>query len=158
MRTFTDNAGRAWTVSINVDAVRKVRAEAGVDLLEVADGKLIDRLAEDPVLLCGAIYACCREQAEARNISPEDFGRAMAGDAIDAAVAAFLEDLVDFFPSRRRPVLRKVLEKFRAMEGALVRTALERLDSPELDARLQDEMSRACSGGLPGLPGPTPAP
>jgi hypothetical protein len=46
MRTFNDNAGRTWTLAINVDAVRRVRSIVNVDLLEAVEGKLIEKLVE----------------------------------------------------------------------------------------------------------------
>ena len=37
MRTFTDNAGRTWTVAINVAAVKRVRGLIKVDLYKLVD-------------------------------------------------------------------------------------------------------------------------
>jgi hypothetical protein len=112
MKTFTDNAGRTWTIAINVDAIKRVRGLLGVDLLEIIEGKLIERLIRDPVLLCDVVYAVCKPEADTRNISDEDFGRAMAGDAIEQATKALLEELVGFSPSPRdRANLGRVLEK-----------------------------------------------
>ena len=44
MKTFSDNAGRTWTIQINVDAIKRVRDLVSINLLEVVDGKLLDRL------------------------------------------------------------------------------------------------------------------
>ena len=82
-----------------------------MNLLEVIEGKLLERLISDPVLLCDVIYSVCKPEADAKSVSDEDFGRAMAGDAIDAATTAVLEELVDFFPQGRRKVLAKALGK-----------------------------------------------
>src|SRR5262245_66118902 len=99
VKTFNDNAGRTWTVAINVDAIKRVRGLLSVDLLEVVEGKLIETLIRDPILLCDVVYAVCKPEADAKHVSDEDFGRAMSGDAIDHATKALLEDLVDFSPS-----------------------------------------------------------
>ncbi len=96
MRTFTDNAGRTWTVAINVDAIKRVRDLLNVDLLEILDGKLIEKFYRDPVLLCDVVYAACKLEADAKGVTDEDFGRAMAGDAIEHATKALLEELVGF--------------------------------------------------------------
>jgi len=101
MKTFTDNAGRTWTVAINVDAIKRVRDLLEVDLLEVLDGKLIEKLYRDPVLLCDVVYTACKPEADARSVTDEDFGRAMAGDAIEHAAKALLEE-----STRRRPCWR----------------------------------------------------
>jgi len=38
MRTFTDNAGRSWTLAINVDTIRRVRSLVDFDLLQAVEG------------------------------------------------------------------------------------------------------------------------
>lgn len=101
MRSFTDNAGRTWTVTVNVDTIKRVRGLFNVDLLEILDGKLIEKFYRDPVLLCDVVYAVCKPEADARNVTGEEFGRAMAGDAIEHATKALLEELVLFSPSPR---------------------------------------------------------
>jgi hypothetical protein len=83
MRTFNDNAARSWTVQINVDAIKRVRDLVKVNLLEVVEGKLIEQLVSDPILLCDVIYAVCKPEADAKSVTDVDFGKAMAGDAID---------------------------------------------------------------------------
>ena len=45
MKTFTDNAGRSWNVSVTVDAVKRVKSLLDIDLTEAAGGKLIHELA-----------------------------------------------------------------------------------------------------------------
>jgi len=56
MKTFTDNAGRSWSITINVDAIRRTRTLVGVDLMGIVDGKLLEKLTADPVLLCDCVY------------------------------------------------------------------------------------------------------
>ena len=60
----------------------------------------------------------------------------MAGDAIDAATTALLEELVDFFPSGKRQILNKALAKLRTFETKALAAADKRLDDPELDRKL----------------------
>ena len=138
MKTFNDNAGRTWTVTINVDAIKRVKSLLSVNLLEAVEGKLLERLVSDPVLLCDVIYAVCKPEADAKSVSDEDFGRSMAGDAIDLATTALLEELVDFFPQQRRRLLRKALEKLRKLESMALTAAETRLDSPELERQMQE--------------------
>ncbi len=149
MRTFKDNAGRAWSVQINVDALKRVRSLLDVDLLEVLEGKLIDRLSGDPVFLCDVLYAVVKPEADAQKISDQDFGRAMGGDALDGATAALLEDLVDFFPQGRRKVLRKAMDKLGVFQAKALAVAEERLASPELDRQFEAALAElgSSSGG-----------
>ena len=141
MRTFKDNAGRTWTVTVNVDCIKRVRSLVQVDLLEAAEGKLLDRLVGDPILLCDVIYCICKPEADAQRVSDEEFGRAMAGDAIDQATTALLEELVDFFPGPKRLVLRKALEKLKQLEEKAYGLVAKRLESQEMEERLEAALS-----------------
>ena len=137
MKTFADSAGRTWTVAINVDAIKRVKGLLSVNLLDAIEGKLLERLVADPVLLCDVLFALCKPQADAQKVSDEDFGRAMAGDAIDTATTALLEELVSFFPKGRRELLAKALGKLRKLESVSLAAGHQRLDSPELEERLR---------------------
>jgi hypothetical protein len=152
MKTFTDNAGRTWTIAINVATVRRVRDLLGVDLLEIVEGKLIDRLIRDPILLCDVVYAVCKPEADAQNVTAEQFGQAMAGDAIDHATRALLGNLADFSPSPRdRANLQRVLAAtWQAIETAqdLVQ---KRLDGGELE-RVVAQALASVGGSSPSAP------
>ncbi|NLX57690.1 MAG: hypothetical protein GXY74_01220 [Phycisphaerae bacterium] len=151
MKTFTDNTGRTWSVTVNVDAVKRVKGLLGVNLLEVVDGKLLEQLVSDPVLLCDLVYSLCKPEADARQVSDEEFGRAMAGDTIDGATTALLEELVGFFPRERRRLLAKALGKLRTLEAMALKAAEDRLDSPALEKEMAAALARLgdSSGSLP---------
>jgi hypothetical protein len=163
MKTFKDNAGRSWTVQVNVDAIKRVRDLAQVNLLDVVEGKLLERLISDPVLLCDVIYCLCKPEADTKSVSDVDFGRAMGGDAIDGATTALLEELVDFFPQGKRRVLAKALTKLRKLETAALTAVETRLDSPELDRQMAlrlavlGEQLNNSSGSAPESSASTPA-
>ena len=160
MKTFKDNADRTWTVTVNVDAIKRVRSLLSIDLMEAVEGKLIERLIGDPVLLCDVIYCVCKEDADAKGITDEEFGRAMAGDAIELATTALLEELVDFFPQGKRQLLRKALAKLETLQETMLAVVSERLDSPELDAQLLAELRKLgdSSGASPASSESTPVP
>jgi hypothetical protein len=141
VKTFTDNAERSWDVAINVAAVKRVRDLTGVDLLEIVDGTLIEKLIRDPILLCDIVYAVCKPQADERDpvVSDEEFGRAMAGDAIEHATTALLEDLVSFCPSPRdRKNLGQVLAATNRVMDRARDLVEQKLSSGELE-RMADE-------------------
>ncbi|MBE3097722.1 MAG: hypothetical protein IMZ44_11435, partial [Planctomycetes bacterium] len=102
MKTFTDSQGRTWNVVVNVSAIKRVRDLLGVDLLDVANGELLSRLADDPCLLVDVLFALCKPEADAKGVSDEDFGRGMVGGVLDEASAALMKELLDFFPSAQR--------------------------------------------------------
>lgn len=167
MKSFTDNAGRDWTVEVNVSALKRIKSLTGTDLLEAIDGPLVERLIRDPVLLCDVVYAACKPQADERGVSDEDFGRAMAGDAIDRATAALLEELVAFCPSPRdRANLGRVLQATRdVMDKArdLVQRRIDELTSAGAldaiaEAALREPTHGEPSGAARASPGSIPDP
>jgi len=161
MKTFTDNAGHTWQVVINVAAAKRVRDLLGVDLLEAGGGELLKRLAVDPILLVDVIYVLCKPQADAAQVGDEAFGEAMAGDVIDTATTALLEELVDFFPGPKRAVLRKALGKLKKLEQMGLDAGTQHLESGELERRmaaLLEEQLGPPSGPPPDSSDSTPDP
>ena len=143
MKTFTDNTGRTWTLLVNVATIKRVRALGGVDLnsiIEVEDGKpttkLLERLSTDPVLLVDVLYAVCRPECEQKGVSDEDFGAAMAGDAIEQATSALLDEVIDFFPEAKRLAFRKILSASRRFEVM----ARKRLAAAMADSGFEDRV------------------
>ena len=145
MKQFTDNQARSWTVTINVAALKRVRTLLDVDLLEVFGGQLLEKLVSDPVMLCDVIYALCKPDADARSVSDEDFGRSMGGDSIETGTMALLEELADFFPTRRRTLLQKALQAMKRMDEIALDMAQKRLESGEMEKHLSEALSKALS-------------
>jgi hypothetical protein len=136
MHVFTDATGRNWTITINVAALKKVKALTGVNLLELLDNNLegLSALLSDVVKLVDILYVLCKDQADALGISDEDFGRALGGDSLEQAVDAFLEEFVDFFPNRRaREALRKMLSKGKAITEKAMQQALEKIEQVNIE-------------------------
>lgn len=149
MNKFVDATGREWAVEVNVATIKRVRSLAGVNLLEVVEGELIERLSGDPVLLCDVLCAVCRPQAQREDVSDEAFGEGLAGDAIAEATAALIEGLVAFFPEPRRRLLEKAAAKYRQVQTKALAMVETKLDSPgfetELMRRLETELARETS-------------
>ena len=143
MHSFVDNVSRTWAIDLNVTCLKRVRALCEVDLMAVVDGRLLERLVTDPILLCDVLYAVCKDQADERDVTDEQFGRAMAGDVIDLATKALLEALVDFFPQRKRGVLARAVAKLRQFEARALAVAESRFDNPKLDELMEKALQEA---------------
>ena len=158
MRQFKDNAGRTWTVDINVATLKRVRGLTGVDLMQVIEGTLIEKLIRDPVLLCDVVYAICKPEADARSVSDEEFGKAMAGDAIEAATGAVLDELISFCPSPRdRANLGRVLQATRKVMDRARDLVEKKLDSGELDKLVSRVLSEGATPGDSSTSAPEPS-
>jgi hypothetical protein len=141
-----------------VAAVKRVRGLVGIDLYSLIDDgfKPLSELVADPVRLADVLYCLCKDEADARNISDEDFGRALYGDVITLAADAFVEELVDFFPdARARTSLKKVLAAGRKMRDRLLDHAETMIAGIDPDAEARKLI--ASFGSSPGSSGSTPS-
>jgi hypothetical protein len=161
MKTFTDTAGRVWTVQIDVTAIKRLRDLLGLDLggsSEKSPADFAERLLRDPIFLADALYVVCKPEADSRSLSDEDFGRALRGDVIEAAQAALLQEYVDFFPSLQRTALEKLVAQARRLQEATVKLALDRLDRPETEQAVLALIERELDQRLAGLRGASSLP
>ena len=150
MKSFTDNMGRTWTLIVNVAAIKRVRALCGVDLNAIVEvgrdntptAELLERLSTDPVLLVDVLYAVCKPECDRKNISDEDFGAAMAGDAIEQATSALLDEVVDFFPTAKRTALQKILNATRRFETLAKKRLETLLANGQFEEKLVSELER----------------
>ena len=149
MKTFTDNKGRIWTLEVTVATVKRVRALCRVDLNSIVEldknnkpsAELLERLSSDPVLLVDVLYAVCKPQADKLGVTDEDFGEAMAGDTIEHATTALLEEVINFFPESKRMVLQRILSASRRFSEA-ARKKLEAELNGEFESRVVSELDR----------------
>ena len=121
MKTFTDNTGRTWTLSVTVGTIKRVA---------------------DPVLLVDVLFAVCKPEADAKGITDEEFGRAMAGDAIELAATALLDEIIDFFPEAKRKVFRKILDASRRFEARSKQALTELLEDPAFDEKIDQALNQ----------------
>lgn len=136
MKTFNDNAGRTWTITITVDAIKRVEGLIkGVNLANLTDGDppLLTRLETDVVLLCDVIFALVKPQADQLDVSDEEFGKAMGGDAIMAAHDVFWEELTGFFRQLRRTDTARAIEKQAALVKATVEAIEQRVETLDVE-------------------------
>jgi hypothetical protein len=150
---FKDGKGRDWHLSIDVFLVEEIekRTEVRVDKLLHKDGAGLLGLLDDPVKFVRVLWLLVEEQAEKLGVTPEDFGRALKGDPLDAAAEAFFEALVSFSPSRARPLLRTMAAKSREIAAA-------ELGAAEARVAAIDPASFVSATNSPESSGSTPAP
>lgn len=142
MRTFTDALDREWALTLNVASARRIRDLAEVDLLHI-DGDVLQRLADDPAGLADVLCALCRPQIEAAGLDDERFAEGLAGDAIDRATEALLQELVAFFPQPRRGLMEKALAKLERLRGMTAAAAERALDGETLENVVKEELGNA---------------
>lgn len=146
-RTFVDMAERTWTFpALDLAAVKRVKAEVGFDLLDVADGTAVTQLVGNPLLMCDVVYSVLKPEAEKLGVSEADFASAMGGDSLDNATSAFLETFVDFFPNSRREVLRTALARIKEAEARTTTAAMKLLESEQLNQMIDQLINQRLGG------------
>lgn len=164
MHSFIDEGGNTWRLDIDITSVQEVKADLGIDMMEFVDEdeqqSLLATIYDDPIKLGGIIASLCGDQIIERDMDAAAFGRNFRGDTIDRARDAFLEELVSFFPARKRAVLGKILTILSTHQTEVLTKAEELTDSPEMSQFLERQLKSVGDlfGGQVASLESTPAP
>lgn len=159
MRAFRDHGGREWVVRIDPSQGKLVRARTGVDLFALTNNNLgpLGDLLADPIRFVDVLWVLCEAEARARSVSEEAFGAGLFGDPLGAAVDAFVEELVDFFPdASRRERMRRLMATGRAISEEIAAEQDRELASLDPKAVVRKLTSGSSSTSLPASPDSTP--
>lgn len=148
-RKFTDNAGDEWLVFIDTRTVRAARKELGYDLMATFTERKLLELAGDPPLVVDLVYLACREQCDQRGVSDREFGKRLVGDSVEHASDALLRALADFFPTAKRRVLEKILDKADAMARKMTQSLQDATASGEVDRAIDEGLASMATTGPP---------
>jgi hypothetical protein len=156
MKTFTDSAGRTWTLALTLGTAMKVKAKLDIDLLqpEAGDPPLLTRLGTDEMLLGEVLCAMLEGQFEAHKVTDDDVRNSFDGQTLLAAQKAFYEELIDFFQSRGRNDRAKAVAKQMALIDAAVAAVETRIDALDVDATIRGAMSGESQDPSASTPGP----
>jgi hypothetical protein len=151
MKTFTDTAGRTWTLALTIDAAKRVKSLLDVNLLELeaGDPPFLTRLGTDVILLCDVIFALVKPQADAAGVSDEQFAAALGGETILAAQTAFYGELVGFFRKLGRGDLAKAVDAQRRMIDLAVARIETRIDKLDLEAAVESTLGEPSTSSPP---------
>ena len=154
MKTFTDTAGRTWTLSLNLGTAMAVKDSLGIDLLqpEAGDPPLLTRLGTDELLLGEVLCALLAGQFEAHKVTDADVRASFDGATLLAAQKAFYEELVDFFRSRGRTDRARAVETQATMIAKAVAAIETRIEGIDVDKVIDGAMSGSspeASGSIP---------
>jgi len=150
MKTFTDNAGRTWTIAITLGSALAVKGKLGIDLLqpEAGDPPLLTRLGTDELLLGEVLCALLEQQFEAHKVDEADVRAAFDGRTLLAAQQAFYEELIDFFRQRGRTDRARALTTQMQLIEAGVKAIETRIGAIDIAEAVEDAL--AIPGGKSG--------
>lgn len=163
MHIFRDRAGREWTVDITVLTVERVKAACNLDLPDLVADRMqaLDSLLADPRKLVAVIFECCRPAAENAGLSVNALKEVFNGETADAAIEAWLEELIGFFPdARRRAALKKAIQGLRDLGTKVMELGAATITDAAIEAtatRTLEAVRKHLERGSGGLSGNTPA-
>jgi len=140
MKTFTDSAGRVWTLSLTIDCAKRVRDLLSINLLEpeIGDPPPITKIGTDEILLCDVLFVMVKPQADALAVSAEQFAQALGPEAILSAQNAFYDELIDFFQKRGRTDRAKALATQQKVINLAVAQVTSKINAIDLDKKLAE--------------------
>jgi hypothetical protein len=139
---WSDRRGARHVVTFTVGKARRLKTECGLDVLScLADQSglktICDQLAPRPDLMLEAL-AIVHEVPDDQST---DFYDQIDGDTFEAASAAFLYGLIDFFPQQSRKVLTRLLETSENLANRMNASAetsiLERLGKQDFISEIE---------------------
>ena len=130
MASFKDNMQREWNLSISVATIKRVKELTGVNLGLLLNDEmaLLQRVLGDPIELVNVVYAICVNDCERLGVTDEQFGESLAGDSIEHCIDAFMEAVIDFFPSRQGKILKAIVRKTNELRDALAKELEDQIE------------------------------
>lgn len=149
-RTFKDTAGQAWTVVVNVAALKRVKDATDVMLTDLVSAEhrpeLLRRLSDDVFYLFELLQAVVAPQIAERKLTAEQFAERLDEEAVEAAMQALLEAIIDYFPPDRRDPLQQMLatvnQAWAEKRQAAKTSVLQAIESPRFRALVDQEIER----------------
>ena len=156
MKSFTDAAGRTWSIALTLGTALHVKNKLDVDLLQPEAGEppLLTRLGTDEMLLGEVLCALLESQFEAHKVTDADVRNAFDGKTLLAAQQAFYDELTDFFQSRGRTDRAKAV----AAQATLIAKATAAIEGKIETMDLDRLVDGALSGSWPEPSVSTPSP
>lgn len=115
MRLFQDNLGREWKIELNITTLNILdeRVKAYIDKdFDIYDAGSVMEKMKNLRFAANLLFLSCKDSADDRGISDEDFGRALAGESMRNVMDAFVEEYINFFPDPTvQETLRTVVSK-----------------------------------------------
>lgn len=168
MRTFKDRDGQEWEIDLTFGEVMRIKNDSGeFDLLDPITDDLSQRLDVDLAAFWEVLLLVTEPQAKERGITPERFGKIMAGNCLVEAQRQFFAEWTDFFRQIQRPDVARALDVTAQLRAKAVEVVTRRIKadrstvglSERAEASLDRELTKSFSAlqaSLDSILPPTP--
>jgi hypothetical protein len=120
MHKFKDALDREWTVTISVAEIETIQTETGIDFGRPGN---FERLVGDTKTFAGVLWVLLADQAAAKQLDAKAVKQGLVGDAVERAIEAVAEELIDFFPSAQRVPLQALMSAISQRAGLIQQQA-----------------------------------
>lgn len=143
MAKFTDAAGREWDVTITAWAIRSIKSAMGFDVVDIKSGDVPypAKLMTDDLFLADMLWAICKPECEAQDVSEDAFFKGLDGATLKNANKVLMQELIRYFDSTARPQLSASLKKFNGAYSSLVDAAVSKIDSMDVATLVKDAIA-----------------
>ena len=136
---FQDSQNRTYNIRITILTIDAIRDRLGIDITEPKD---VLTVSLDPVKICRVVFSCVERQVEAHGLTEGEFYESMDGDSWEASAEAMLEAYINFYPPRRREMIRLAVKNAQGVEAKLV----SRITKSQNELNLNTVISDALEG------------
>jgi hypothetical protein len=150
MKIVKDDQGRPWQIAMTAASALRVEQQVQAPVereVTQADGTTKREQVTAPfaisditsvtntltilrstfVITAQALWAIVQPQAAEKNISRDDFLDALSGDVLEQMAEALIDELIEFFPTGQRPMVRTLRGKMDEVAATLFQTAHDRI-------------------------------
>jgi hypothetical protein len=176
---FIDRNGHTWTLELNYSLAKRLRDLTSLDFVNYHDGRALLAIHDSDERLVQVLWLMCESQAKVLNIAEEEFGAALGGDALEQALGALEQALLNFSRPARRQAIQAIRDKAHEMVAAqadLTATKIRsekvqqlmaakiRQVSDEIDRQIEEQLQSTSGGSATSgpessasIPAPTPS-
>lgn len=133
MHKFFDSEGKEWSLKIDFSSAKRLKADAGVDILDIAEAKGLAAITDDMETLGAAIWCLVEKQADAAELNEEQFFERFNGDVLHEATTALIAECFDFFPPQKRQLLKAAYDKLTATQAESLARAVDQVEKMTLE-------------------------
>lgn len=160
MKIIKDDQGRPWQIAVTAASALRVeqtvqapierevpqpdgttRRERTLAPFAISDITTVTNtltvLRSAFVVSAQALWAVVQPQAVAKNISEDDFLDSLSGDVLEQMATALADELIEFFPTTQRSMVKTLRSKMDEVAATLIRTAHDRIGEIDTAATIR---------------------
>lgn len=166
---FVDQRGRTWRLELNYSLAKRLREVTSLDFVNYQDGKALLAIHDSDEKLVQVLWLLCEAQAKEASVGEEEFGAGLGGDALEQAIEALEQALINFSRPARRQAIQAIRDKAHELVAAQSDLATTKIRSPkvtllmeakirevseQIDRQIDAAMQTPSTSGNSGTSGP----